>query len=85
MYKKIEFNFHTIFTNIRCSHHVKSHGNCYPCKSMMVDDHCVNHIIHFLMLIEPWHIGDVVLGLINLDESLINEFNMVTLGYAYQV
>jgi hypothetical protein len=29
--------------------------------------------------------GDVVLGLINLDEILINEFNIVTLGYAYQV
>jgi hypothetical protein len=37
------------------------------------------------MLVEPWHRGDVVLGLINLDESLINEFNIIALGYAYQV
>jgi hypothetical protein len=29
--------------------------------------------------------SDVVLGLINLDESLINEFNIVTLKYTYQV
>jgi hypothetical protein len=29
--------------------------------------------------------GDVVIGLINLEKKLINEFNIVTLGYAYQV
>ncbi len=38
-------------------------------QSMMVDDHCVNHIVHFLMFVEPWHMGDVVIGLINLEKN----------------
>jgi len=38
-------------------------------QSMVVQDHCVIHIIHFITLIEPWPIGDIVPRFMNLDES----------------
>jgi len=42
-------------------------------QSMMVNDHCVVHVVHFLHPIKPRSMIGIVLGFLDLDESTINE------------